>query len=71
MTSAIYAHAVRRVPVRLLGTLGAFYRTGHAEHQSAHEPAPLARPLDGQTRALTAARRLGGWRIFWCGSTVR
>ena len=67
VTSALYAHAVRRVPARLLGALGEFYRTGHAEHEaesgSAPAPAPDPRPPDGQTRALTAAQLAEAQRL--------
>lgn len=71
VTSAIYAHVVRRVPVRLLGTLGDFYRTGHAEHENQaweHQPTPAPVPRDGQARALASAQvvearelRAQGW----------
>jgi len=73
VTSALYAHAVRRVPARLLGALGAYYRTGHPDSEPAGagaEPgtAPTPAPPDGQARALTAAQvaearrlRARGW----------
>ncbi len=72
VTSALYAHAVRRVPARLLGALGEFYRDGHAEPEpdgeAAPEPAPEPRPPDGQARALAGAQlaearrlRAAGW----------
>ena len=52
VTSALYAHAVRRVPARLLGALGEFYRTGHPEHEaesgSATAPVAPVAPAGGQ-----------------------
>ena len=73
VTSALYAHAVRRVRAELLGRLGAFYEATGATGGDAAAPAgslppvPPVLPPDGQPRALTPRqveeaqrRRAGG-----------
>jgi integrase len=76
VTSALYAHAVRRVRAELLGRLGAFYGAagpaGGGADPDAHGPAapiPTVLPPDGQVRALSPAQIEEAQRLRAGGAT--